>query len=113
VLRARTWTAPSVQWSTVTPVILDRPPKRMTSEKLAAAIAESLEFAGHPRPIGVDVLGSSDFEGAPAALDVPTTVPRFHARVRFDAPVAGPVLAGRWKNFGIGVFRPLPDGGAP
>ncbi len=107
-LRTRTWTAASCQWSTVTPVILDRPPKRATSERLAGAIAESLEMAGYPRPGDVQVLGSSDFEGAPGALEIPTKVPRFHTRIRFDVPVAGPVVAGRWKNFGIGVFRPTP-----
>jgi CRISPR-associated protein Csb2 len=110
VLRKVTWTAASHDWSTVTPVVLDRPPKRQTPERVEAAIADSLTRAGFPRPNGVIVLGSSDFDGAPTAMDIPTRVPRFHARVHFDQALVGPVIAGRWKNFGIGLFRPTPEG---
>jgi CRISPR-associated protein Csb2 len=50
----------------------------------------------------------SDFTGAPGVHEVPTRVPRFHVRLRFAQPVQGPVLAGRWRHFGVGLFRPTP-----
>jgi CRISPR-associated protein Csb2 len=111
VLREATWRAAATHWSTVTPVLLDRPPKRNARDDATAlldAMAESLVLAGFPAPVDLRVTQTSDFEGAPAALDVPTRVPRFHARVIFARPVQGPVIAGRWKNFGIGLLRPTP-----
>lgn len=108
VLRASTWTRASTHWSTVTPVLLDRPPKRQDPQRVLDALADSVVMAGFPRPIDVVAMQTSDFEGAPGALDIPTNVPRFHARIVFAEPVAGPVIAGRWRNFGIGLFRPTP-----
>ncbi|MFM2069039.1 MAG: hypothetical protein RLZZ584_3948 [Pseudomonadota bacterium] len=108
VLRDSIWRATSTHWSTVTPVLLDRPPKRAEATALLDAMAESLVLAGFPAPVDLRVMQTSDFEGAPTARDVPTRVPRFHARVVFARPVQGPVIAGRWKNFGIGLLRPTP-----
>lgn len=110
VLRSATWLGASTHWSTVTPVLLDRPPKRQESRRILAAIAESIVRAGFPDPVDVVATQSSDFEGAPGALDIPTRIPRFHARLVFATPVQGPVIAGRWKNFGVGLFRPTPQG---
>lgn len=108
VLRTATWRAPSRHWSTVTPVLLDRPPKGQQPERVRAALVDSIQRAGYPEPVEVLPALYSDFPGAPGALDVPTQVPRFHARIVFAEPVQGPVIAGRWKNFGIGLFRPTP-----
>jgi CRISPR-associated protein Csb2 len=108
VLRSNTWLGPSTHWSTVTPVLLDRPPKRHEPAQLVAAVTASLRLAGLPEPVSVEVSSSSDFDGAPDALAVPTRIPRFHVRVVFADQVEGPVIAGRWKNFGIGLFRPTP-----
>lgn len=108
VLRSSTWLGPSTHWSTVTPVLLDRPPKRQEPQRILAAIAESIVRAGFPDPVDVLATQWSDFEGAPGALDIPTRIPRFHARLVFAEPVQGPVIAGRWKNFGVGLFRPTP-----
>ncbi len=107
-LRSATWLGPSTHWSTVTPVLLDRPPKRAEGEAVLAAMAESIVNAGYPEPISIQVSRTSDFEGAPGALDIPTRIPRFHARLVFAEPVRGPVIAGRWRHFGIGLFRPTP-----
>lgn len=96
-------------WSTVTPVILDRTPKRKTPEAIAEAITRSLVNAGYPAPAEVRVLDRSDFQGAPRALEVSSPYPRYHARVRFDAALCGPVIAGRGRHFGVGLFRPLPQ----
>ncbi|WP_157272050.1 type I-G CRISPR-associated protein Csb2 [Azohydromonas aeria] len=108
-LREDTWRDASTHWSTVTPVILDRPPKRPEAKRLVAALVESLTIAGFPAPQAVHLSLTSDFEGAPHAMDIPTRIQRWHAQVRFDQPVEGPVIAGRWRNFGIGLFRPTPQ----
>lgn len=109
VLRSDTWCAASTRWSTVTPVLLDRPPKRgRGAAQILAAVADSIVNAGFPDPVAIHATELSDFEGAPGVRDIPTRVPRFHARVTFALPVRGPVLAGRWRNFGIGLFRPTP-----
>lgn len=106
-LRAGTWLQSSTQWSTVTPVLLDRPPKRSTPNAILDAVAESLVNAGYPNPVALRATRESDFTGAPAALDIPTRIPRWHVRAQFAQPLCGPVLAGRWRNFGVGLFRPL------
>ena len=107
-LRRATWVGPSTHWSTVTPVLLDRPPKRLEPERIVAALTESIVGAGFPEPMSVRASTTSDFDGAPSAFDIPTRIPRFHARVVFAEPVQGPVIAGRWRNFGVGLFRPTP-----
>ncbi|GEC96258.1 hypothetical protein ZRA01_23310 [Zoogloea ramigera] len=111
-LHPSTWCAGrtgATTWSTVTPVILDRTPKRKTPEAIASAITQSLVNAGYPAPVEVTVRHTSDFQGAPRALDVPSPYPRYHARVRFAQALCGPVIAGRGRHFGIGLFRPLPQ----
>ena len=107
-LRAPTWVRPSTHWSSVTPVLLDRPPKRSTPQAILDALAECLVNAGHPAPVSLVVTRESDFVGAPSTRDIPTRIPRWHARAVFAEPLRGPVLAGRWRNFGVGLFRPTP-----
>jgi CRISPR-associated protein Csb2 len=107
-LQGRTWRGPDTDWSTVTPVLLDRPPKRQTHQALEAAVRESLCMAGFPDPVRVAVSTQSDFTGSPTVYDIPTRVPRFHVRVRFAHPLHGPLVAGRWRHFGVGLFRPTP-----
>jgi CRISPR-associated protein Csb2 len=114
-LKNRTWVLPSEVWSTVTPVVLDRPPKRLTEDRLRFALAQSLVFAGYPEPLEVEVSSFSKFDGAPPAFRVPAKKPRYHATISFPGPVAGPVIAGRMRYFGVGFFRPVTssvDGGA-
>ncbi len=108
VLRTGTWCEASTHWSTVTPVLLDRPPKKSEPERVLAALSETVVNAGFPEPIALRATVASDFTGAPGVHDIPAHVPRVHARVVFAQPVCGPVIAGRWRNFGIGLFRPTP-----
>lgn len=107
-LHSQTWAGVSRYWSTVTPVILDRPPKRFDSARIAQSVTESLLHAGYPAPVSVRISQSSDFKGGPALGDIPTQLPRIHAQVEFAEPLQGPVIAGRWKYFGTGLFRPTP-----
>jgi len=115
-LTRKTWTQPSTTWATVTPVVLDRPPKKLTDDRVCNALSESLHFAGYPKPQDIKVSKFSMFRGAPPAFRVPAAKPRYHALVRFQESVVGPVIAGRLRYFGVGLFRPLPQldmGSAP
>ena len=105
-----TWCRLADTWSTVTPVVLDRPPKRPTPERLECAVGDSITNAGFPEPVAVEVSPWSRFKGAPGALDLRIRTPRYHATVRFAQAVAGPVIAGRLRYYGVGLFRPI-DGG--
>ena len=73
----------------------------------AGAVAESVLNAGYPAPVEVDVSPFSYFAGSPPAFTVPVKKPRYHATIRFEHPVTGPVIAGRLRYFGIGLFRPV------
>ena len=106
-LKYQTWVKPSIVWSTVTPVVLDRPPKRLNEKRLAQAMIQSLIFAGYPEPEEIEISSFSRFNGAPPAFEVPADKPRFHATIRYSEPVAGPIIAGRLRYFGVGLFRPL------
>lgn len=108
-LLVATWTRPSHDWATVTPVVLDRAPKRSDPEKLTRALAESLQMAGYPEPEEITLSSVGSFYGSPRALAFRATQPRFHARVRFPEMVAGPVIVGRQRFFGVGFFRPVPN----
>lgn len=108
-LSAATWTRPSHDWATVTPVVLDRAPKRPDPDKLIHALVESLRMAGYPEPEEITLSSVSTFHGSPRALAFKATQPRFHVRVRFSEMIAGPVIAGRQRFFGVGFFRPILD----
>lgn len=112
-LKVRTWTRASTCWSTVTPVVLDRPPKKPEHSRLCHALVQSLEYAGYSKPVSIEISTFSRFNGAPPAFTVPADKPRYHATVHFSEPVTGPVIAGRLRYFGIGLFRPMfePDTG--
>jgi CRISPR-associated protein Csb2 len=106
-LKMHTWTRASTFWSTVTPVVLDRPPKKPKHSRLCHALAQSLEYAGYSKPVSIEISAFSKFNGAPPAFTVLADKPRYHATVIFSEPVAGPVIAGRLRYFGVGLFRPM------
>jgi CRISPR-associated protein Csb2 len=123
--------ASSTTWTTVTPLVLDRFPKRDgdAEEIIAAACAH----AGLPIPTYVRTHKHAAVTGAPAARprpDVPTgpgawrlrwrdetgaVVERFrnrpmtHATITFDEPVRGPVLVGAGRYHGLGLCLPSED----
>jgi len=108
-LMPKTWSTECRTWASVTPVVLDRPPKKLTEERVRSAVGESLVLAGYPVPSGIKVSSFSIFNGGPPAFRVPAEKPRFHAVVQFKNPVEGPIIAGRLRYFGIGMFRPVHD----
>jgi len=101
------WIGPATEWATVTPVVLDRYPKRgrTVEDELLASIVN----AGFPAPDEVFVAAGPGVAGAPLADKLRGDLPaglRVHACVRFAAPVRGPLLAGRGRFRGIGHFIP-------
>ncbi len=108
-LRPERWNRPSRTFATVTPVILDRFPSR--SRTAADELIASLKNAGFPE-VDVEVLGGTATRGGAQVGQLRGELPtgkRVHARVRFAKPVSGPVIAGRGRYRGVGLFLPVPD----
>ncbi len=106
--RPERWSGVSRTWVTVTPIVLDHFPKR---GDLHAEVARSLTAAGYPPPESIDVSRQPLTPGGIALT--PNDLPKraqgriyCHARVTFSQPVAGPVLAGAGRYFGVGLFAP-------
>jgi len=105
------YTGRAACWASVTPVVLDRHPKKngITAE---AIIAESCARIGLPRPIEVRTGNSSVFKGAPPVHVFLGRSSRTsgrlmrHVLVRFAEEVRGPVLLGAGRFFGMGLCRP-------
>jgi len=105
----QTWCHPSRTWASVTPVVLDRHPKR--GQRVEEVVADSVEMAGYPRPVDVELGQCSAFRGAPLAREFS---PRSrgcwaHVALAFDRRVAGPLLVGKDRHFGLGLLRPVDD----
>lgn len=103
----RTWARASRTWASVTPMVLDRHPKR--GRHLEDLVADSVVLAGHPRPVDVAVGQQPMVQGVPLAREFR---PRnrghwMHVSLAFEQRVAGPLLIGRDRHFGMGLMRPL------
>lgn len=117
LLRPRRWsgaTTGTTTWSTATPVMLDRFPRRRS--QVPDHVADALETAGFPRPRAVETSPEAFVVGGlrwrPAWRHALTGArpirPVVHARVTFPEPVVGPVLAGSLRYRGCGLFVPDP-----
>lgn len=107
--RSATWTRLSKTWASVTPVVLDKHPKKgkISAEQI---IASSCVHAGLPKPIDVQISSSSAVRGVPISREFKTRRnghQYYHATLEFDTPVWGPVLIGRERFYGLGMFRPM------
>lgn len=121
-----TWTHPCRRWASVTPVALDlnpgdlaaRDPARATQAAARAqeTVARSCQRVGLPRPLSVRVMRRAAFPGAATASRF-MPFPRIgrkgprrvcvHVALEFEQPVAGPLLLGVGRYFGVGLCRPL------
>jgi CRISPR-associated protein Csb2 len=116
------WTRGSVDWATVTPLILDRHPKPHFKKDPAgwrASCREIIKAAcanlGLPEPVSVEPSPYSPLAGVPAAPAFPTPAsragrpPRFHvhATLTFAEPILGPLLLGAGRFRGYGLCLPL------
>lgn len=108
--RPSRWTTASRTWTSVTPLLLDRHPRRgLTEEEI---VARGLENAGYPRPADIEL---SVPPLLPGGLQFRSRqVPRRdgdrrrlrHARLTFEMRVGGPVLVGALRHRGFGLFAP-------
>lgn len=116
-LQPHSWSRRATAWATVTPFILPRFPKRRR-DRPEDQVADVMEaYLGLPRPVTVKVSRFAFWTGIPAATDFATLGsdrgrPVVHAVVQFAEPVRGPIIAGAGRHRGLGLFRPLPEGGA-
>ena len=105
-LHERTWSRPARRWASATPVVLDRFPKgKQTAEDV---VAQSCERAGYPRPIKVEWSQNSVLPMPPArqfTLRKPGSL-YAHVVLEFEHPVKGPLLVGKERYFGLGLFLP-------
>ena len=105
-LRSDTWSRPARRWASCTPVVLDRFPKgAVTPEQV---VADSCERAGLPRPIRVQLSQDSALPMPPArAFRLRKPGALFaHAVLEFEQAVPGPLLVGKERYFGLGLFLP-------
>ena len=114
-LRAETWTEPSTVWASVTPVVLHHYPKKHRDFDVERIVAEAFVSAGFPMPKELQVRSAPHFEGAPHARALPefteggANLCRYqtHVVATFQQPLQGPLIVGRGRFRGYGLFRPL------
>ena len=115
-LHGESWSRPSRVWATVTPIVLDRFPRK--NDRFGPEAEETIRKAcgniGLPEPAWVNVLPMSPLAGVPSAAEFPgyQTNParplhfHVHAVIGFDKPVEGPVILGAGRYLGYGFMRP-------
>jgi CRISPR-associated protein Csb2 len=111
-LRPSTWAGPSRSWSTVTPILLDRFPKK--SLGVESILTSACERTGLPAPVAISHQPYSVLTGVPPAsafrlVRSNDERPRWgvHATLRFGVPVRGPVAIGAGRYFGLGLMKPM------
>lgn len=123
-LRPSAWCQPAEDWTTVTPIALDRFPgdlsthdpelRRKAEDATRATIVRACGHIGLPAPATVDPVLTGPLTGVPAARLFPTfTTPNggarrvlVHAYLRFQEPVAGPIVLGAGRYVGQGLCWP-------
>jgi CRISPR-associated protein Csb2 len=129
-LRPARWCRRARVWASVTPVALDKYPgflfgsARKTEGEVArtekalaearASLRHSCANIGLPAPVGVDIARFSWVEPSPpvSAFVAPKRAHQkppavlAHVRLEFDEEVRGPVLLGRQRYLGLGLFCP-------
>jgi CRISPR-associated protein Csb2 len=122
-LQTLTYVGPSRSWASVTPVVLDRMPKKERvkdaigwREEVAGIVAQSCRNVGLPEPVAVRVEKTPFFRGSLRAMPGQGGFPQLrsgrfqvHAAIEFDRPVRGPVLLGAGRFRGYGLMRPWAD----
>ena len=114
-LQGSTWTGPATVWASVTPVVLHHYPKKSHEGDVERIVRESFRSALLPEPVEIEVGPVSKHAGAGHVREIPPFEAggerlcryQVHAVARFEKPVEGPVLVGRGRFRGYGLFRPL------
>jgi CRISPR-associated protein Csb2 len=130
-LRPEHWCRSAKVWASATPVALDKFPgflfgrARKTDGEVArtekalaearASLCQSCVNIGLPAPVGVDVARFSWVEPSPpvSAFVAPKRAHQkppsvlAHVRLIFAEEVHGPILLGKQRYLGLGLFRPI------
>jgi CRISPR-associated protein Csb2 len=110
-LRANRFRGRSATWASVTPVVLDRYPRRhLTIEDVVTSMCGDV---GLPRPDQVEAMEFSLFKGGPqirrfylGQRDYLKKSHMAHLRLCWKREVPGPILLGRGRYFGLGAMLP-------
>jgi CRISPR-associated protein Csb2 len=116
-LSAETWARRSRAWASVTPVVLHHYPKKSRIDDVERIVREAFLSALLPEPEEVRVQSVSAVTGAGLAAALPPfreggdglCTYQTHVSVRFPNYVRGPVLVGRGRFRGYGLFRPMDE----
>jgi CRISPR-associated protein Csb2 len=119
-LAVHTWRRPSRLWTTATPMVFGHFPKSNNGGAVKV-ILDSLGLVGIAPNLAAEVAVSSysPLHGAPPNWQFRThdnkinnsEPPRLfhHVTLRFDCPVAGPIVLGSMRYFGLGLMWPMED----
>jgi len=115
-LQRKNWTGPSREWASVTPVVLHHHPKRRDGHA-EQILADALVTAQYPEVEQIRLSPISVFEGARTVSEMPPYTQggenlcryQAHAVIRFRECVEGPVLVGRGRYRGYGLFKPYSE----
>lgn len=118
-LQAETWTRPSRTWASVTPVVLHHYPKKSSAGDVERIVREAFASALLPQPEQIVTRAVSRHTGAGDARSMPkfeeggANLSKYqtHVVVRFRNKVRGPILVGRGRFRGYGLFRPYEEEG--
>jgi CRISPR-associated protein Csb2 len=116
-LQRATWTRDSRKWASVTPVVLHHYPKKNRDGDLQRIVREAFISAEFPEPELVEVGPVSMIAGAGHAMSVPPFSEggeglcryQTHVVAHFQDAVRGPMLVGRGRFRGYGLFRPISE----
>lgn len=109
------WIGPSKRWATATPVVLDRHTRHGRSESAEDMVRLAFANALLPEPVDLAISKTPFVGGAvPVGVHAANGSPRgalWHVVAQFERPLRGPVLVGRGRYQGIGVFVPIAQKG--
>ncbi len=103
------------EWHTITPMILPgyasqgkQQPGKLVPKKIGKLVRKALERECYPEVEEIWVQNAPFSNGSLHATDYQVAkymrYSRMHVRVRFSAPVDGPVIAGIGRHYGLGLF---------
>lgn len=104
------WLGPARRWVSVTPILHERHTRRGPD---LAEVARWCSYAGLPEPISVRLSrvpllpGSVNLAPAELGRFAGSKLPFGHLELTFDHAVAGPVVVGRGRHFGLGLCAPV------
>lgn len=105
------WIGPADSWATVTPVVLDRHTRPGRQESAVDMVKLAFVNALLPEPSEVEISRAPFLGGTvPVGVHAANGAPRgalWHVRGHFKRPLRGPVIVGRGRYMGTGLFAPV------